>query len=290
MKVIKIDYLTLAIVKNKELKSIETTINKNFEYDVKILDSILNGTCAPLTESTDTPNIFGRVELRQNNEIKTHYKNNYDVIYKGIKLGLLYWETYGYGNEYAHFKFFNNVLYNGEWILYKEAFKDLKLLVNHITRIDLANDSNINICKRYLKIINDTNNEIIINNTLIKDRNKLLESPYFYVRGSLDNPYQDFTINFISKDKSLKLIGYNKTNEISEHSHKTYQIKNSFKNETIYRLEVSITAKQLNREDFETSKLLEDLETNRYQEKLFDKYLRKLFRYSHPRQPRKTLL
>ena len=290
MKLIKIDYLTFGIVKNKDLEKIETTINKNFKNDVIILDSILNGTCEPLTVSSDTPNIFGKVELKKNTETKTHYKNNYDVIYNGIRLGLLYWETYGYGNEYAHFKFFNNVLYTGEWVLYKEAFKDLKLVINHITRLDLANDSNINIAERYSKIISDTNNEIIINNTLIKDRKKLLESPYFRVRGSLDNPYQDFTINFDSKDKSLKLKGYNKTNEINEHSHKTYQIEDSFKNETIYRLEVSITAKQFSKEEFDTYKLLQDLETNRYKQKLFDKYLRKLFRYSHHRKPRRTLL
>lgn len=252
------------------------------------------------------PYKFGKTELRRADlkEIKTHFKNNYWVFVYNKKIGLLQWETYGNGCNFGHLTIYNESLYNGDWILYKQAINDLKLTISHISKLDIAHDSETNPTNRYLEIIKDKENEIIINGRKITNRNELLKTPYFLVYGTLDNPYKCPQINFTTKDKSTTINCYNKTLEIDTHSHKNY-IKQRFlnKDKDIYRCEVSLNTHALNRlidgiiecnnldlyEDGVTL-LLKRIEDNNYLKILHKESSLRLFRYSHKNTKRKTIL
>ncbi|MCM1141089.1 MAG: hypothetical protein NC453_21180 [Muribaculum sp.] len=241
-------------------------------------------------------------------DIRTHYRYNYYVIVDDKKIGVLQWETYGNGMQYGHLTLLNNTLYNDDWKLYKQAIKDLQLTINHISKLDIAYDSTINPTKRYLDIIKDKENEIIINGVKVKERNQLLESPYFNVKGTLDEPFKYPKIYFCTMDKSTLIRNYNKSKEIENSSHKEY-IKNKFKDiknsehKDIYRCEVSLTSHSINRIlediskhnnlDVETDALaifLNQIEDPAYLLQLHKEAAFRLFRYSHKGKRRKTIL
>ncbi len=242
-----------------------------------------------------TPYTFGKTELKRADlkEVKTHFKYNYWVFVDNKKIGLLQWETYGNGKNYGYVTLCNEVLYNEDWKLYKQSIKDLKLTISHISKLDIAYDTPINPTKRYLDIICDKENEIIINGDIIKDRNKLLKTPYFLVYGTLNEPYKYPQINLNTKDKSSTIRCYNKTEEINEKSHKNY-IKEKFNGDKdIYRCEVSLNTHSVNRlvdniintNGFDTEEeglnlLLKNLESTDYLLTLHKKTLFRLFRYS----------
>lgn len=291
---IKIDLLKLAIAKDCNLQRIENIITENENKSNKSLDWLYDDKCQE-GEFKFYPNIFNNTELKRISakDIKSDYKHNYTVIYKGIELGVIQWEKYGIGNSHAYFKFYNKVLYNSDWLLYKQAFADLKLNIEYISRIDLAVDTYTNITSSYFRIVSNKNNEIIINGKIIKDRDKLLTSPYFVAHGSLNNPIQCYTIYLETIDKSVKMKGYNKSNEINDNSNKDYIFNPTQYYGDIWRCEVSINAKQLNKHEYENItpiEFLNKLEDNNFRVHLFKKYLSKLFRYSSKNKKRKTFI
>lgn len=232
------------------------SVSYQFEALQKQIDKIDNLNNYPTEDLIEylnreiIPYKFGKTELKQADlkEIKTHFKNNYWVFVGNKKIGKLQWETYGNSRNFGFLELSNEALYNGDWKLYKQVIKDLKLTLSHISKLDIAHDSVINPTKRYLNIIRDNSNEIIINGTMVKDRNEFLLSPYFIVYGTRNNPFKYPQINFSTKDKSTSVKCYNKTEEIDRHSHKNY-IKEKFfsENTDIYRCEVSLNTHATNR-------------------------------------------
>ena len=291
---IKIDLLKLAVAKDGNLQKIENIINENENKSDKSLDWLYDTKCQE-GEYINYPNIFNNTELKKISakDIKSDYKHNYTVIYKGVELGIIQWEKYGIGNSHAYFKFNNKVLYTSEWLLYKQVFADLKLNIEYISKIDLAVDTYTNITHSYFRIISNKNNEIIINGKIIKDRDKLLRSPYFITYGTLNNPIKEHTIYLETIDKSIIMRGYNKSNEISDNSHKDYIFNPMQYYGDIWRCEVSINAKQLNKHEYDNItpiELLNKLEDDNFRIHLFKKYLSKLFRYSSKNKKRKTFI
>lgn len=233
-----------------------------------------------------------RIDLR---DIKTHFRENYWVFVDNNKIGKLQWLTNGTSAKYGYLTLCNHTFYNGDWKLYKQAIMDLSLTIHNVTRLDIAYDSDINPTKRYFQIINDRENEIVINGVRIKDRKKLLDSPYFLSYGSLDLPFSNPQIHFATKDKSTTCRTYNKTLEIETSSNKTY-ILESYDNiikgfeSDIYRCEVSLSSKVLSRiADNDLNKFLERLEDEGYLLALHRESMMRLFRYSK-KGKRKTLL
>lgn len=293
-----------------QFERLKSKIEKIDNEDMKSLNEILDSKKQTLAQSSDTPYKFNRTELKTISlkEIKTHYRYNYSVLVDNKNIGILQFETYGNSKQYGYLTLLNKTLYNGDWKLYKQAVKDLQLVINHISKLDIAYDSTINPTKRYLEIIRDKQNEIIINGDKITDRNKLLESPYFVVKGTLEEPFKYPKIYFCTMDKSTIVRNYNKSDEIEKHSHKEY-IKEMFKDikdsdiKDIYRCEVSLTTHSINRIlndivkqnnlDVETDALnifLNQLEDPAYLLQLHKDSMFRLFRYSHKNKKRKTIL
>lgn len=291
---IKIDLLKLAIAKDCNLQKIENIIEENNNKSIESLNKIFYSKHQE-GEYINYPNIFNNTELKRISakDIKSDYKHNYTVIYKGIELGVIQWEKYGIGNSHAYFKFHNKVLYNSDWLLYQQAFRDLKLSIDYISRIDLAADTYTNITHSYFRIVSNKKNEIIINGKIIKDRDKLLHSPYFITYGSLNHPIKEHTIYLETIDKSIIMRGYNKSNEISNNSDKSYIFDPTQYYGDIWRCEVSINAKQLNKHEYDNITpidFLSKLEDDNFRIHLFKKYLSKLFRYSSKNKKRKTFI
>ncbi len=255
------------------------------------------------------PYKFGNTELKEVSlkQIKTHYKYNFYVYVSNILIGILQFETHGNSRNYGYLTLNNETLYNGDWRLYKQAINDLELEINHISKLDLAYDSTINPTKKYLQIIKDIENEIIINGVKINNRNVLLQTPYFISYGTLNEPLKYPQIHFATQDKSTTIKVYNKSEEV-ENSKKSY-IKETFKsikneeNKPIYRCEVSLNTHSINRiieevvkendldcEEEGLSILLERLESNDYLLQLHKTSMMRLIRYSHKGKKRKTLL
>lgn len=288
MKEIKIDKLIISICKDYKLCNLENEINAIYKRAIEHFNTVINGT----TNKPCSPSklLFNCVELVPF-ESKSHYKYNYKIMLNNTEWGELYWETYKIPNKYAFIKLNNKILYNGEWQQYNTIITALNLTVSHISVIDLCCDGTVNLADRYLRIISNKANEIVVNGRLIKNRNKLINNPYFIVSGSLNNPQCNWSINFTTIDKSLLFRGYNKALEIIQNSGKNYQI--STDEEVIYRGEISIGAKQLNRNELNNItvfELLELLKENNYRYKLFIKYLMRLFRYGKHNKKRKTLI
>ena len=288
MKEIKIDKLIISICKDYKLCNLGNEINAIYKREIEHFNAVINGTTnKPFSPSKLLINCVELVPF----ESKSHYKYNYKIMLNNTEWGELYWETYKIPNKYAFIKLNNKILYNGEWQQYNTIITALNLTVSHISVLDLCCDNTVNLADRYLRIISNKANEIVVNGKLIKNRNKLINNPYFIVSGSLNNPQCNWSINFTTIDKSLLFRGYNKALEIIQNSGKNYQI--STDEEVIYRGEISIGAKQLNRNELNNItvfELLELLKENNYRYRLFIKYLMRLFRYGKHNKKRKTLI
>lgn len=253
----------------------------------------------------------GAVESYQYNGVRiepqrmlnhSHYKYNFDLHFQGVTVGMLQVETYQYNaNKYAYLSIYNECLYNRQWLLYKQITERLHLTISHITRLDIARDTHNDPTRKYLRIVSDPSNEIIINGKLARDRNKLLHSPYFISTGTLNNPMQQHSIYLASDNKTLMARGYCKTDEVEQHSGKQYQL-HAADGKPLYRLEVSISGRQLKPHDkelFQTDEtpmyarnetpLLARIEHPNQLGKLYYQYLHRLFRYSKRGEKRQTL-
>lgn len=252
------------------------------------------------------PYLFNKTELKEATltEIKTHFKNNYWVYVNNIKVGLLQWESHGTNKNYGYFTLLNNTLYNGDWKLYKQMLNDLQLTISHVCNLDIAHDSTVDITKKYLRIISDKKNEIIINGNRINNRDMLLQSPYFITFGSLNEPMKQPQLYLRTKDKSTTVRCYNKSEEIEEKSHKEY-IKEKYKNteNDIYRCEITLNTHSLNRiindiitaNNFDTEEegltlFMKSIEYKEYLLKLHRDAMFRLIRYSHKGEKRKTII
>lgn len=278
----KIDLLKLAIEKDTLFEEFTKQINQR-----KHFKKLLNRDYSNLT--------FDNAELRDNNTITNHYKYNFDVYYNNNLIGLLYYETYHPSNKYAYFKFDNKALYNGEWKHYKEIFNkysNFKFPIHHISQIDLAFDTSNNIFKKYERITRDIRNEIIVNGCMVKDRNKELKDIRIESTPTLNDPYNNSQLIFKDINKTIQMKVYNKTKEIKESSHKTYQLTDIEKKNIndIYRVEISISSKHLYGEYDDPYEFLYSLDDDKYRNKLFKKYSYRLFRYSRKNKPRKLLI
>lgn len=241
-------------------------------------------------------------------DIHTHFRFNYYVYVGGSKkIALLQWGSNGTTSQYGYMTLLNHTFYNRDWILYKRAVEDLQLQIHNVSRLDIAYDSFTDPTKRYFRIVRDKENEIVINGNIINDRCKLLHSPYFICRGTLNDPMSNPQIHFSTSDKSTTCRVYNKTKEIEESSHKSYisELYNKIihKESDIYRCEISLNSKILYRsvEAIATKENLSSeegllrfltlLEDDRYLTIIHRETMMRLFRYSHKgKGKRKTLL
>ena len=243
-------------------------------------------------------NQFNRTKLQRIDlkDIKTHFRENHWVYVDNKKIGILHWGSYGTSKNYGYLTFCNHTFYNGDWVLYKQALHDLNLTIHNISRLDIAYDSTINPTKRYMKIAKDDEYEIVINGNVVKDGNKLLKSPYFLIYGTRKEPLKYPQIHFVTKDKSTSCRTYNKSEEVSTSSHKTYitdlfESKEKDYNSDIYRCEISMNSKILSRivgED--VTGFLTRLEDEDYLLSLHRDSMMRLFRYSKGGGKRKSLL
>lgn len=245
-----------------------------------------------------------RVDLK---EIKTHFRENHWVYVDNKKIALLQWGTNGTSANYGYMTLCNNTFYNGDWVLYKQALQNLSLTIHNISRLDIAFDSVTNPTKRYETIVKDKENQLIYNGVRLKDRDKLLESPYFNVRGSANDIYKYSQIQFNTKDKSTICRTYNKSEEVATSSHKNYIIdlfKSKHKGSItdIYRCEVSMNSKILFKiikaisvsENIEyedgMKRFLALLEDNSYLLTLHRESMNRMFRYRDKRGKLKSML
>lgn len=292
---LSIDKLTLAVERNNPLQHLLNHIEQQQRADKLPYRMTPHGA----VES----HIYNDVRIEPQRMLNhSHYKYNFDLHYNGVTVGMLQCETYQYNaNKYAYLSIYNECLYNRQWLLYKEITQRLNLTISHITRLDIARDTYTDPTRKYLRIVSDTSNEIIINGKLVRDRNKLLHSPYFISTGTLNNPLTQHSIYFQSEDKTLIARGYCKTDEVKQHSGKTYQLPDN-DTKPLYRLEVSIGAKQLRPHDAELFRtdntpiyernetpLLQRIEYPNQLGKIYNQYLMRLFRYSQHGEKRITL-
>ncbi len=291
---LNIDKLTLAIERNNPLQHLLKHIEEQRKSDKLPYRQTPNGA----VES----HLYNGVRIEPQRLQHSHYKHNFDLHYNGITVGLLQVETYQYNaNKYAYLTIYNEHLYNRQWLLYKAITERLHLTISHITRLDIARDTTTDPCKKYLRIVSDPTNEIIINGKKVTDRNKLLHSPYFISTGTLNNPMQHHSIYLASDNKTLMARGYCKTDEVRQHSAKQYQLPDD-EGKPLYRLEVSISGRQLKPQDAELFKtdetpiymrnetpLLQRIEHPNQLGKIYNQYLHRLFRYSRHGEKRLTL-
>lgn len=292
---IRIDKLTLAVERNSPLQHLLNHIEQQQRSEK------LPYRLTP--NSAVESYLYNGVQIEPQRMLdRSHYKYNFDLRFQGITVGILQVETYAYNaNKYAYLTIYNENLYNRQWLLYKAITERLHLTISHITRLDIARDTYTDPTKKYLKVVSDPTNEIIINGKLVKDRDKLLRSPYFISTGTLNAPLSQHSIYLQSEDKTLIARGYNKTNEVRLHSGKQYQLPDE-EDKTLYRLEVSISGKQLKKQDaelFQTddppifarneTPLLKRIEYPNQLGKLYYQYLFRLFRYSQHGEKRKSI-
>lgn len=241
-------------------------------------------------------------------EVVTHFRFNYWVFVDQKKIALLQWCSNGTTKHFGYMSLINESLYDGDWKLFKQAISDLGLVINNISRLDIAFDSPTNPTDKYLRIAKNPNNEIVINGNIVKDRNQLLKSPYFITYGTLNEPLKYPQIHFKTTDGSTKCRTYNKSEEIKEHSHKTYieeLLRRVIKRDetNIYRCEVSLNSKVLYRiieeigksENLSGNKSLEvflsRLEDTTYLTHLHQSTMMRLFRWSKKgKTKRKSIL
>ncbi len=304
-----IDKLTLAFRTRIEEGEREINLFNGIEKAIEKIDKYNEHSemdFIEYLESTDfKPYKFGNTELQKAEikKIKTHFRYNYYVLVNNIKIGLLQWGTFGNCRNYGYLNLLNETLYNDNWKLYQQAIKDLGLCVYRISKLDIAFDSLMNPTKRYLEAVKDRRNEIVINGDMIKDRSKLLLSPYFITYGTLDDPLKYPQIHFTTKDKSTTIKVYNKTEEIENNSHKDY-IKEKYNEieKDIYRCEISLSSHTLDRIIWDIAEkndlgymegldyILDKLEDNNYLLQLHKDSMYRMIRYSHKGKKRKTIL
>lgn len=278
-------------------------VNKDSDFDLGDFD--FNDYCA----SHGANYQFNETKLEPIDlkNIHTHFRYNYYVYVGSKKLALLQWGSNGTTSQYGYMTLLNHTFYARDWVLYQRAIEDLQLQLHNVSRLDIALDSPVDPTKRYFRIVRDKENEIVINGNIVKDRNQLLDSPYFICRGSLNDPMSSPQIHFSTSDKSTSCRVYNKTKEIEEHSHKSYisELFNKIipKQSDIYRCEVSLNSKVIYRivetigkhdnlsDDESITRFLHLLEDDRYLTSLHQDSMMRLFRYSNKgKGKRKTLL
>lgn len=292
---LNIDKLTLAIERNNPLQHLLNHIEQQQRADKLPYRLTPDGTIESY--------LCNGVRIEPQRMLnRSHYKYNFDINFQGVTVGMLQVETYHYNaNKYAYLTIYNECLYNRQWLLYKQITERLHLTISHITRLDIARDTYTDPTRKYLRIVCDPTNEIIINGKLVRDRDKLLRSPYFISTGTLNAPLLHHSIYLRSEDKTLIARGYCKTDEVRQHSGKQYQLPDD-EGKTLYRLEVSISGKQLKKQDaelFQTddppifarneTPLLKRIEPPNQLGKLYYQYLHRLFRYSRHGEKRQTL-
>ena len=244
---INIDKLTLAVERNTPLQHLLNHIEQQHRADKLPYRQTAHGA----VESY----LYNGVRIEPQRMLNhSHYKYNFDLHYNGVTVGMLQCETYQYNaNKYAYITIYNECLYNRQWLLYKQIAERLHLAISHITRLDIARDTHTDPTRKYLRIVSDPSNEIIINGKLVTNRNKLLHSPYFISTGTLNDPMQQHSIYLASDNKTLIARGYCKTDEVEQHSGKQYQLTDEV-GKPLYRLEVSISGRQLKPHDAELFK------------------------------------
>ena len=288
---IVLDKLRFSIVKDDAFRLLLEKVELIDRISTNDLNEIFGDEDYDPTLPTVLPELkFGSTNLSvKTGATKSHFKYNYDVYVNSIKIGYLEFVTYGLVDKFAYFTMYNDVLYNDNWLLYKQFISDTSLCISHITRLDIALDVRINLTKRYLSIITNRDNEIVVCGSIIKDedRAKYAKWQQFICGGSYDKPLYNKSLYLSTYDKSLLMRIYDKRIEIDVHSEKKYADLGDDVN--FYRCEISVTAKQLNRHEKDLSKLLEKIENPRTLLELHRKYMFKLFRYSLKTNAKKRL-
>lgn len=269
---INIDLLIVAIAKDAVIQQIE----QHFETELQPTP-----TTPDFVGEWNDEYIKGSTKLvYANGELTRHsiFKHNFELIHNNNPIGVLAWESYKYGcDRNCYLKIFNPNLYDGTYKQWHDAIAELGLTPLYISKLDIAVDSLINPIKRYERIAKDADTTIILNGRIVKDRSKLLASPFYIISTSLDCTKINKSLYFHTEDKSLKMRIYNKQKE-SQRSGKEYQLFNN--NNEVWRTEVSISAKQLHKnKKYSPTEYLTLIEDVRHLKELFTLFSSKLFRY-----------
>lgn len=207
--------------------------------------------------SKDGVNLYDYIESIDNYNINYHlrqtHKNEseigYDVYSRGIdvKLGHLTVNKAENGciSTYHFFEFSNEALYtkfsgNSSLIcLVDYVFDDLGLILNNVTRIEIALDTTANIVTKIDRIIKNKNITMLLNNKIVRDMTtKLRDAFYTYGRSRAK---RDRVPSLFFKGCHNQIKIYNKAQEIVESSAKDYILDwNNFNSKRLYRLEVRL--------------------------------------------------
>ena len=146
LDMINIDKLILAFKIRLQYHNCEICQFDKLTKKLEEIDRLNDNPDMDFVEDMNTETVpykFGKTELKRADltEIKTHFKHNYWVTVNNIKIALLQWETYGNSCNFGYMNMLNNTLYSEDWKLYKQAIRDLKLSVSHISKLDIAFDS-----------------------------------------------------------------------------------------------------------------------------------------------------
>ena len=287
---IVIDKLRFSIVKDDAFRVLTNRIELKEKIGINIIKGMFEDEDYDPTLPTDEPElIFGNTSLTEKEDAtKSHFKHNYDVYVNSIKIGYLEFTTYGLVDKFAYFTLYNDVLYSDKWLLYKQFISDTSLCIRHISRLDIALDVRTDLTQKYLSIITNRGNEIVVCGSVVKDeeRGKYAKWQRFICGGSYDEPLYNKSLYLSTHDNSLLMRIYDKRIEIEEHSGKKYADLDG--DTDFFRCEICVTAKQLNRHENDLTRLLDEIENPRALLALHRKYMYKLFRYT-PSQTKKRL-
>ena len=172
------------------------------------------------------------------NRTESNYKNNFDIYYiDGSKFGNLYFGSYNINRQLIYISITNENLYNDKFKYIVNLQEQLNLEFHQISRIDFANDCNINAVNKFYKLLKNEDYDIIILNKSIKiddNINDLLNIS----QGTRKNIHKFKSFYIQNKEKGLVLNCYDKKKEIEDNNNAKSYILDHFNYKEVYRIEV----------------------------------------------------
>lgn len=228
---------------------------KKVKYDINIdkleVQYLLTHEIADLLNEIDVMEDFYEFEIRRTNS-NQNYKNTFDIVIKDynekdgvhdIKLATLYYGSFNPIRNQLYVSIENKELYNGNLVSIHFIEEKLNLQFMAISKFDIAFDCDKNIINKYYSLIkNEAINYVILNKKIDKNAmNEVLNCG----KGTLLKPYINKSFYIKNREGGLELNAYNKSIEIKEHNYDKQYIVDRLGFDTIYRLEVRCSHKQL---------------------------------------------
>lgn len=268
------NFPTSSIVIDKLVFSCLSTVEDNFDYMV---------VHAPEYYYNDFE--FGKTKLLRRQDPSNRYRHSYKVYYDKYLMGTLEFSLYNNGiyTNMLRFSVDNEVFYNGMLKYIPSVLNNLNLKINNFKQLDIAIDSYKYNAEQIIRCnMLDKNNNVKLFGKVISDRNKYLNERVFFNGGSLNNPYDQRSLQFKGKDGRKELFIYNKKREIDKVSNKEYILKfhkeRNPKFRNIYRAEVRLGYEEISRYSKKIKRTItfEDLLDSQFLNDMFFEYLNRI--------------